>query len=161
MFFFNNKEICYVLGKENCPLLQLFYFITYFIILLSNVKIINSLSCSKNDLFSNSNCFNDILAFNDAKYRAGHSSTNKDGVFIIEFSVDSESGNRLFYGLKSNGRYYFSVSQNGTRKYKGEYYDIDIKSDSLQYGYHDGKPIIKYEYDPEACDDYQRRIYII
>ena len=88
--------------------LQLFYFITYFIILLSNVKIINSLSCSKNDLFSNSNCFNDILAFNDAKYRAGHSSTNKDGVFIIEFSVDSESGNRLFYGLKSNGRYYFS-----------------------------------------------------
>ena len=63
--------------------------------------------------------------------------------------------------LSADGRYYFSVSQNGTRKYKGEYYDIDIKSDSLQYGYHDGKPIIKYEYDPEACDDYQRRVYII
>ena len=32
---------------------------------------------------------------------------DKDGVFILEFSPDSENGDRLFYGLKPNGRYYF------------------------------------------------------
>ena len=40
-------------------------------------------------------------------YRAGHSASNKDGIFILEFSNDGETGNRIFYGLKPNGRYYF------------------------------------------------------
>ena len=42
------------------------------------------------------------------KCRAGHSSLNKDGLFIMEFSNDGETGTRVFYGLEPNGRYYFS-----------------------------------------------------
>ena len=40
---------------------------------------------------------------------------NKNGDFILEFSVDEESGKRLFYGLKKNGRYFFP-NENPTKE---------------------------------------------
>jgi len=76
--------------------------------LMNNIELIQSTSCSKNDKLSNKECFNDVLVFDDLNWRAGHSALKKDGTFMLEFSVDSKSGNRLFYGLKPNGRYYFS-----------------------------------------------------
>ena len=52
--------------------------------------------------------------FNNRKYRSGHFASNKNGDLIIEFSEDDANDNddyRLFYGLKSDGRYYFKNEQ--------------------------------------------------
>ena len=79
------------------------------ILCLNRFKLIESAtSCSKKDQISNKNCFNNVLIFNNMKCRAGHSALNKDGLFILEFSNDGETGTRVFYGLQPNGRYYFS-----------------------------------------------------
>ena len=55
---------------------------------------------------NNVNCFNNIKMFDveNKYYRAGHSSINKNGDIIIEYSYLQY---RLFFGLKKNGRYYF------------------------------------------------------
>ena len=85
------------------------FFIFPLILFVNNIILVRSLtSCSKNDSISNKACFNDVLIFNNMKYRAGHSALNKDGLFILEFSTNSESGIRVFYGLEKNGRYFFS-----------------------------------------------------
>ena len=92
--------------KSRIPIFTLSIFAI--LLLMNNIELIQSISCSKNDKLSNKECFNDVLVFDDLNWRAGHSALKKDGTFILEFSVDSENGNRLFYGLKPNGRYYFS-----------------------------------------------------
>ena len=85
------------------------FFIFPLILFVNNIILVRSLtSCSKNDSISNKACFNDVLIFNNMQYRAGHSALNKDGLFILEFSTNSESGIRVFYGLEKNGRYFFS-----------------------------------------------------
>ena len=45
-----------------------------------------------------------IIVFDSHKYRSGHFAFNSNGDMIIEYSADS---NRLFYGLKADGKYYF------------------------------------------------------
>ena len=45
-----------------------------------------------------------IIIFNSTHYRAGHSAFNSNGDMIIEYSYQNE---RLFYGLKKNGKHYF------------------------------------------------------
>jgi len=66
--------------------------------------------CKYNKSYLNSSCFNDKIEFHE-NFRAGHFETFKDGSLIIEYSEDSghsvDNNNRLFYGLKKNGRYYF------------------------------------------------------
>ena len=62
--------------------------------------IIECSNCREDSQISNTECFNEVLIFNSLKYRGGHSSVNKNEDFILEFSVDEESGKRLFYGLK-------------------------------------------------------------
>ena len=85
------------------------FFIFPLILFVNNIILVRSLtSCSKNDSISNKACFNDVLIFNNMQYRAGHSALNKDGLFILEFSTNSESGIRVFYGLEKNGRFFFS-----------------------------------------------------
>ena len=85
------------------------FFIFPLILIINNAKFVRTLiSCNKNDAISNKACFNDVLIFNNMKCRAGHSALNKDGLFILEFSNDGETGTRVFYGLEPNGRYYFS-----------------------------------------------------
>ena len=53
--------------------------------------------------------------FNNRKYRSSHFASNKNGDLIIEFSEDDDAKDnddyRLFYGLKSDGRYYFKNEQ--------------------------------------------------
>ena len=46
-------------------------------------------SCKDNKVITNTDCFTNVLIFNNKNWRAGHSALNKDGVFILEFSRDS------------------------------------------------------------------------
>ena len=50
-------------------------------------------------------CDYNIVVFDSHEYRAGHFAFNSNGDMIIEYSKDYY---RLFYGLKKNGKYYFS-----------------------------------------------------
>jgi hypothetical protein len=61
--------------------------------------------------------------------------------------------------FSSNKRYYFSVSQNGTRKWRENYYEISIDSNSLQYAFYDGNEIE--EFSREVTTDYQKRTFQI
>ena len=93
--------------ENNYHFIQIKYLLFFFFVFLKNIKLINSKTCTEEKKLSNTDCFNSVLIFNNKDWRAGHSALNKDGVFILEFSPDSENGDRLFYGLKPNGRYYF------------------------------------------------------
>ena len=83
--------------------LLLFLFINFFDTYYCNIN------CKNNPSLSNKDCFNNILLFNEKKYRAGQFATNKKGDLIIEFSEDDGGNNkeRLLYGLKRVGRYFF------------------------------------------------------
>ena len=77
------------------------------LIFFSKFQIFNCDSLCKGKSFSDTSCFSQIISFKDKKYRAGHAAINRNGDLIIEYSVDEEVGDRLFFGLKKNGRYYF------------------------------------------------------
>ena len=84
-----------------------------FILLLLQLEIIfsSNIECQNTPLLSNKNCFNNILIFNNKKYRAGHFAINKRGDLLIEFSEEDSDTNsfssRLFYGLRKDGSYFF------------------------------------------------------
>ena len=64
--------------------------------------------CKGKGSLTDTTCFNDVIKFDHDKWRAGNGCTNLKGDLIIEFSLNpGESKERLFYGLKKNGRYYF------------------------------------------------------
>ena len=75
--------------------------------------------CSKNELkqkiclINNSiiktQWLNNIIIFNERKYRYGSFALNSEGDIFIEYSNDNS---RLFYGLKKNGKYYFKNDEN-------------------------------------------------
>ena len=73
------------------------YFLLYIFILLIKSRIIFCNSCKDNNIITNTECFNNIIIFNDKSYRAGNFAKNKNGDMIVEYSSDSS---RLFYGLK-------------------------------------------------------------
>ena len=83
------------------------HFLFILLILSIVIKLSLSTSCKKNDKIINKDCFNNILIFNQTTFRAGHSAQNQRGYFILQFSKDSEEGNRLFYGLNKYGRNFF------------------------------------------------------
>ena len=64
-------------------------------------------TCKTNNKLSNTDCFTDIIKFDGDNYRAGHAVVTSNDELFIEYSLDKESSNRLFYGLKKNGRNYF------------------------------------------------------
>ena len=83
-------------------------FLYLFIILfLTKLKSFNFTKCGVNDDFNSKTCFNDIIKFNNKKYRAGQICTNKKNDLIIEYSDESPGNSRLFYSLKENGRGFF------------------------------------------------------
>ena len=100
-----------MLKKYNHFQLYLDISIIILFIFISQINISQCSTCKKGDSISDKNCFNDILRFNNKKYRAGHFVTYKNKDLIVEFSDDgwdSKDGfARKFYGLKSNGRFYF------------------------------------------------------
>lgn len=61
--------------------------------------------------------------------------------------------------FSNDGRYYFSVSQNGTRKRGETECDIPIGGDSLQYSYYNGSQIK--ESSRDITQDYQKRVFKI
>lgn len=87
------------------------YYINLIFLLFLNLHLIycEDIQCKSNPSLQNKNCFNNLLIFNNKKYRAGHFATKKNGDLIIEFSEDNHRFNcsRLFYGLKRDGQYYF------------------------------------------------------
>ena len=87
------------------------YYINIIFLLFFNLHLIycEDIQCKSDKSLQNKNCFNNLLIFNNKKYRAGHFATKKNGDLIIEFSEDNHRFNcsRLFYGLKRDGQYYF------------------------------------------------------
>ena len=76
--------------------------------LLLSIHLITCDGCHNINDLTNITCYNDVITFNDDKWRSGHAVTNKYGDLIVEFSLNpGESCKRLFYGLNKNGRYYF------------------------------------------------------
>ena len=83
-------------------LLFLLIFIIEFVSIFSN-------TCKSNAKVSNTDCFTDIIKFDQKNYRAGHGIQTQNGELFIEYSLDADSSERLFYGLGKNGRNYFPV----------------------------------------------------
>ena len=106
------------------------YHLFFIIFLLLNISEIycEEIECKNNSVITNTNCFNELKFFNGKNYRSGHFAMNKKGDLIIEFSEEN-TRRRLFYGLKSDGGYYFS-NEEAT-------YELDITpvkiSDSEEY----------------------------
>ena len=94
--------------EKNLNKIRLFIFI--FQISLS-IDFIFCGNCKRVFDLTNRNCYNDVIIFNDSNWRAGHAATNKKNVTIVEFSLNNgESKSRIFYGLRDDGRYYFTNS---------------------------------------------------
>ena len=54
-------------------------------------------------------CFNNLLIFNSRKYQASNFAMDKNEGFVIGFSEDNDDTySKLLYGLKNDGRNYFS-----------------------------------------------------
>ena len=100
------KNGLYITKNPNNIILKLFYI--YFLYSIQ-YKNINCNTCKTNNTISNTECFNNILIFDDKEYKYGQFAKNKNGDIIIEYSTEST---RLFYGLKSNGEFLFSNENN-------------------------------------------------
>ena len=83
-------------------------FLKLIIILFLQINSINS-SCTNGDKITDTNCFNNLIIIKNF-YRAGQFVTDKKGNMFILYSNDEDgnTGKRLFYGLKNNGRNYFA-----------------------------------------------------
>ena len=119
-----------------------------FLIFLIKALPIASNTCKSNAKISNTDCFTDLIKFDQKNYRAGHAIVTKSGELLIEFSIDDESSERLFYGLKKNGRNYFpddsfikiiDVGSDQTRKSRYESMNRLVK---INDGSNDGKEYI-------------------
>ena len=88
-------------------MVKLFQIIISFLIHLSSIY---SQRCQNDMTISiDTNCFNEIIFFNNKNYRAGHFSLNNKGDMVVEYSDDRS---RLFYGFKKNGRHFFDTEDN-------------------------------------------------
>ena len=91
---------------------------------------------------TDTSCFNNLLILDNKKWRAGHASTNKKGDIFVEFSIDETSNNdRLIYGLKKNGRYFYNETEFGYKEISfGQQYGrfeslnlfVSLKNDNLK-----------------------------
>ena len=81
----------------------LIFILQAFLLINSNCQFCNR----GHDTLTNTQCFNNIKMFDieNKYYRAGHSSINKNGDIVVEYSYKQF---RLFYGLKKNGQNFFS-----------------------------------------------------
>ena len=65
----------------------------------------NEDNCFIDNIIIKTQWLNKIFIFNDKNYRYGSIAINDNGDLIIEYSYNKE---RLFFGLKKNGNYYFN-----------------------------------------------------
>ena len=97
---------------------------------------------------------NNIILFNEKKYRYCNFAVSSNGDLIAELSTEENNGIRIFYGLKQNGNFYFQnsnktkvptknvVVENCPMRYESENIFITLNntkeyliSISLYYGY--------------------------
>ena len=114
-------------NKRNKPLKINFHIILFLFLL--NLEIINSatpmIDCKNYPSINNEKCFNNILIFDNKKYKSGNFVINNKGDLIIEFYGEDEvSTSRLFYGLTKDGRHLFSNKSSYT-------YELNIDIDEI------------------------------
>ena len=85
-----------------------YIYIFTFISLIILFPITISTGCSKGTEINDTSCFNDLIIIKK-NHRSGYFATNKNGDMIIEYTNDcnNKTDERLFYGIKENGRYFF------------------------------------------------------
>ena len=79
----------------------------FIIIFLARLKLLNFSNCAGSQLDSK-DCFNNIIKFDNKKYRASQISTDNKNNLIIEFSDESPGDSRLLYYLKEETEEVFS-----------------------------------------------------
>ena len=77
------------------------------IIFLAKLKVFNFSQCEDDDDLNSKTCFNDIIKFDNKKYRAGQICVNKNNDLIIEYSDEYPGNSRIFYYIKENGHGFF------------------------------------------------------
>jgi hypothetical protein len=81
--------------------------------------------CQNYPSINDDECFNNILIFDNKKYKLGNFVINNKGDLIIEFYGEDEvSTSRLFYGLTKDGRHLFSNKSSYT-------YELNIDIDEI------------------------------
>ena len=76
------------------------------------------------DSSDNKACFNNLLIFNSKRYQSSNFAINNNGDVVIGFSEhNDDSYTKLFYGLKNDGRNYFSE--------ESPTYEINVEKDDL------------------------------
>ena len=91
---------------NNIFILQNYLYAYIFPIILS-FYLVSCDDCSDVTNLKNKTCFNNVITFNHNKWRAGHGCNDRNENLIVEFSLERNSSQRLFYGLNKKGRYYF------------------------------------------------------
>ncbi len=100
------KEFICIFKNSNLFLINnKLYFVLF--IWLSIIFQISS-DCSNGIAINETDCFNDLIIIKQY-YKSGNFATNKKGDMIIEYSNSgsTRTNQRLFYGIKKNGRYFF------------------------------------------------------
>ena len=123
--------------------------IIYFVItiIFSIIRTNLSQNCNSITTLDTPNCFN-ILIINSSTYRAGHFAKNKDGDIIVEYS----SGNqRLFYGLKKNGKYFYENESHFKENNVTEFY---LNGFSYSGRYESQNLFISLKYDINRTKEY-------
>ena len=108
IIFLSNLYYSYCDGRGNLDLVDLVYDLTISI--------------------KEENIFNNIIKFDNKKYKSGNTAINKKGDLILEYFENNEiSSSRLFYGLNKEGRYFFSNESSYTK-------EIYINNDEINNG---------------------------
>ena len=82
-------------------------------------------NCSIDNSIIRTQWLNNIFIFNDENYRYGSFALNENGDLVIEYSYNNK---RLFFGLRSNGDFYFGNKP--TKKIEIENEDNYIRNHS-------------------------------
>ena len=130
---------------KNSRKFKTYYFIFFALLSLIQIKKLNCQTCSSTSKIKDgSTCFNEIIKLNK-DYWSGQITIRNDGNLFIEYSSGS---NRLFYGLKPNGRGLFSneattkILTGITKAYKND-------GNSVQERYESRNILISFVNDPD------------
>ena len=96
--------IAYIKNTVNIKFLSFNYSISVLLFFIQ-MRITYNESCKIGNSINNAECFNNIIKFDDKRYRAGSFAKNKNGDIVIEYSAYNS---RLFYGLRNDGKYFFN-----------------------------------------------------
>ena len=119
--FIINFSICHYMCEIDTPIYKNG---TCQLIYCSEIEFKEGICSIENEVIK-TQWLNNIILFNDRKYRYGSLAINSKGDLIVEFSTEENNGIRLFYGLKQNGNFFFKNSENS---------GISTKIIKLNYG---------------------------